>query len=120
VEYKNKLYVRKRGARDIWENLYEFILIEDDKNIQLENIAGLKVVKEIFRSVSFEVTQISPVYKQLLTHQTIQGQFIKVKIQKKLEVDDYELFTAAEIDTLPFPKFITAYLKDKNVSLNLF
>ncbi|MDN3658487.1 A/G-specific adenine glycosylase [Ferruginibacter paludis] len=120
VEYKNKLYVRKRAAKDIWENLYEFILIEDDKPVQPEKIAGLQKVKEIFKSVSFEIIQISPVYKQLLTHQTIQGQFIKVIIEKKLAVDDYKLFTAEEINTLPFPKFITAYLKDKNVSLNLF
>jgi A/G-specific adenine glycosylase len=120
VEYNGKLYVRKRGAKDIWENLYEFILIEEDKPVQLEKIRELKKVKDIFRSVNFEVTQISPLYKQLLTHQTIQGQFVRVKTDKKLELSEYELFTNVEIDSLPFPKFITAYLKDKNVSLNLF
>jgi A/G-specific adenine glycosylase len=120
VEYQGRLYARKRGAKDIWENLYEFILIEDSKPIQLEKIGALKKVKEIFQPGNFEVSQISPVYKQQLTHQTIQGQFIRVKTAKKLAVNDYELFTAGEIDLLPFPKFITAYLKDKNVSLNLF
>ena len=120
VTYNGKQYVRKRGAKDIWENLYEFVLLENDKALPMEQLKSQPQVKAIFGRHPFEVTHISPIYKQQLTHQTIYGQFIKVTIAKALIGKDYEALTPTEIDKLPFPKFITAYLKDKNVSLNLF
>jgi A/G-specific adenine glycosylase len=120
VEFKDRQYVRLRGPKDIWENLYEFVLIENDKALALEKFEELPKVKDLFIKNSFEVIQISPLYKQQLTHQTIHGQFIKIKVSKPFSNKGYEAFSQAEIDKLPFPKFITAYLKDKNVSLNLF
>ncbi len=120
VTYNGKQYVRKRGAKDIWENLYEFVLLENDKALPMEQLKTQSQVKVIFGKHPFEVTHISPMYKQLLTHQTIYGQFIRVTTAKALCDKGYEALTPTEIDKLPFPKFITAYLKDKNVSLNLF
>ncbi|MBI3883356.1 MAG: A/G-specific adenine glycosylase [Sphingobacteriales bacterium] len=119
VEYKGALYVRKRGAKDIWENLYEFILIENEAALPLEDLSSLEQIKKIFKGVPYEITQISKPYKQLLTHQAIHGQFIKIKASKPLLLNDYELVRPDEIAKLPFPKFITSYLRDKNVSLNL-
>ena len=120
IEYNGKQYVRKRGAKDIWENLYEFVLLENDTILYLEEFKEQKKVKELFGKNKFDVMHISPVYKQLLTHQKIQGQFIKITTSKPLPGKGYEAFTPKQIEKLPFPKFITSYLKDKNVSLNLF
>ena len=86
----------------------------------LEKFEELQKVKDLFGKNSFAVVQISPLYKQQLTHQTIQGQFIRIKTSKPFAGKDYAAFSQVEIDKLPFPKFITVYLKDKNVSLNLF
>jgi A/G-specific adenine glycosylase len=120
IEHNGKQYVRKRGAKDIWENLYEFVLLENDAALPLEKFKKLPQVKTLFGKNTFEIIHISPIYKQLLTHQTIQGQFVSIKTGKPLTGKDYEAIEPAEIDKLPFPKFIAAYLKDKNVSLNLF
>ena len=120
IEYNGKQYLRKRGAKDIWENLYEFILIENDGVLAVEKLKELQQVKKLFAKNSFEVLHISPLHKQILTHQTIVGQFIKIKTLKPLLDKAYQVFLPEEIDRLPFPKFIAAYLKDKNVSLNLF
>ena len=86
-------------------------------NIQLK---GLKKIKDLFGNNNFEIIQTSTIKKQVLTHQIILGQFIKIKTGKAFRYKDYEAFALTEIERLPFPKFITAYLKDKNVSLNLF
>ncbi len=117
IDFNGELYVRKRGARDIWENLYEFILIETKEALLLENF---QPVKEILGKNKFEVEHISAFYKQLLTHQTIQGQFIRVKIKERLILKGYETVGEKAMRKLPFPRFISNYLKDKNVSLNLF
>ena len=120
IEFNGKQYARKRGAKDIWENLYEFVLMESDTALSLEKLKRQEKVKKLFGKNNFEIRYLSSVYKQVLTHQTIQGQFIQIKTFKPLPGKDYEAFTPQQIKKLPFPKFITSYLKDKNVSLNLF
>ncbi len=117
VDFEGMVYVRKRSAKDIWENLYEFILIESNEPLALENF---QPVKTLFSKTKFEVEHISGVYKQLLTHQTIQGQFIRLTIKEPLQLKDYKTVDEKALQKLPFPKFISNYLKDKNVSLNLF
>ena len=120
MEHGGKQYVRKRGAKDIWENLYEFILIEKETPQQWEILKDHPEIKSLLNENTFEIEHISPGYKQLLTHQIIHGQFIKIKISKPLTGSTYEAMYPEEICKLPFPKFIATYLKDKNVSLNLF
>ena len=120
IDYNGSRYVRKRGPKDIWENLYEFVLIENTRNLEADKFRDFEVVQTLFIDNTFEVLSISDVYKQQLTHQTIYGQFIKIRIDKPLVNDQYEALTTEEISKLPFPKLITSFLKDKNVSLNLF
>lgn len=119
IEYKGKQYLRKRGAKDIWENLYEFVLVENDKALTIEKLKQQKKLIELFGKNKFEITHVSPKYKQLLTHQIIYGQFINIKIAKPFPIRGYEAYTSQQLEKLPFPKFISSYLKDKNVSLNL-
>lgn len=118
-EHKGYVYVRKRGAKDIWENLYEFTLIESEGALAVEKLSQLKIMRAIAGNQAFEINHISIIYKQQLTHQTIYGQFIKVKLTNRPNLPGFEKISSIELQQLPFPKFITTYLKDKNVSLNL-
>lgn len=70
----NQVLVKKREGKDIWENLYEFPLIESKEafdNEQLKNIT---------------FTKISPSYKQVLSHQNIYAKFYLVN-QKNAKVE---------------------------------
>ncbi len=119
IEAAGKVYIRKRGAGDIWENLYEFVLYETMEPLS----PGSELVnhlKSIFGTHDFQVVYVSNDHKQILTHQTIRGQFIKIKIKEIIPLEDYETVAANSLTALPFPKFISNFLKDKNVSLNLF
>jgi A/G-specific adenine glycosylase len=118
IEYKQKIYLNKRIENDIWQNLYEFILIET-KSLQNE--------KEIFQNQeflvlldgqNFEVKLISEKIKQKLTHQLITGRFIHLEIDKPLKGKKYFKADVNQLKTLPFPKFIASYLAEKNVPLS--
>ncbi|MCY7291765.1 MAG: A/G-specific adenine glycosylase [Ferruginibacter sp.] len=119
IELNNKLYVRKRGAGDIWENLYEFVLIESKDKWQLDTIEMKITATSLMTKGNFEILGISQEYKQLLTHQTIGGLFIHLKIKSPILLNTYKMVSKKALQELPFPKFISNYLKDKNVSLNL-
>jgi A/G-specific adenine glycosylase len=120
AEYKGQFYVRKRGSRDIWENLYEFILFEKETSCNVDELLKSMPVKTIFSKKIIDTITVSGIYKQQLTHQTICGQFIRLSINKSLSLEGFELIDKNKLERLPFPKFITNYLKDKTVSLNLF
>jgi A/G-specific adenine glycosylase len=80
---------------------------------------NLQPFKEILGKNKFEVQDISAFYKQQLTHQTIRGRFIRVTIKDPFILKGYKKVGKTALQKLPFPKFISNYLKDKNVSLNL-
>lgn len=105
-----KVYVRKRGAKDIWENLYEFILAETSSAISNRQLNNLAPFKKILGKSKFEVIMISRDYRQQLTHQTIYGQFISIIVKKGLRIPGYDEVSLKQLKKLPFPKLITAYL----------
>jgi len=118
VEYKNQFYVRKRTGKDIWQNLYEFTLIETKGWLDETKLTVNKEIKKILNQADFTINFISPKKSQKLTHQLITGQFIHVKIKKPLPNNEYFPVSRKQLKTLPFPKFIASYLADKNVSLS--
>ena len=120
AEYKGYQYVRMRGPNDIWENLYEFILIEEEGPLEIDKLFLSRKIKTLLGSVKTDVISVSEVYKQQLTHQTIYGQFILLKLHKPADLPGYKMLSKNETGHLPFPKFINQYLQDKIVSLNLF
>lgn len=120
IENNGNFYIRKRVSKDIWENLYEFILIESKEALALDHIHSLEEVKRVVGKSKFQVLHISQSYKQILTHQTIYGQFIRIKVDHLSQLENYITATKKDLVRLPFPKLITNYLSDKNVSLNLF
>ena len=116
VDFENKIYVRKRGAKDIWENLYEFILLENDFKMEPEALRNSDVFKNIFLKNIPEIIDISPVYKQQLTHQTINGRFIKIKVKHQLNLQGYKTVTYKQLSKLPFPRFINSYLMQNELN----
>jgi len=111
-EHDGKLLVHQRTAKDIWQNLFEFYLLEadelihwDESNVKLWLKGQLGVQKAL-------VTHISTPSVQQLTHQQIKGQFISVRLNTvPAFLKNYQWQPAKNIRKLPFPKFITQYLE---------
>lgn len=119
IENNKKILVRKRVNKDIWENLYEFVLIETKDISDIKQLIKLSPIKELIKENELKSCTISKVYRQKLSHQTINGQFIIAAFKETVKIDGYTAVAKSKLDNLPFPKLITTYLKDKNVSLNL-
>ncbi len=110
AEYDNKIYVKKRTDNDIWQNLWEFILIEKGEKISVENLVGSEDFKILFKENKKNIfTTIF--YKQQLTHQTIEGTFIYVKCTKPFKNDEYIGVNKSNVSTLAFPRFITNFFE---------
>ena len=113
VEKGNKLYVKQRMEKDIWQNLYEFILVETEKLITEEKFLSTEFVTSLLGGKNYKVIKISKTFSQKLTHQTITGRFYHINIKTAgISFQNYRLVSPEELAMLPFPKFITSYLTD--------
>jgi len=111
LQYENEVLVRERTEKDIWQHLFEFILVEtakeEDDNVIINDIAP----KHFFGKKGFEIISISPLMKQQLTHQRINGRFIHLHVSQRPAVTDNCIWVKKEkLKNYAFPKFITQYL----------
>ena len=110
ANYNNKIYVKKRTAKDIWQNLWEFILIEKNEKVSPNILTKSKEFTSLFPLENDKIKS-TVFYKQQLTHQTIEGTFIYIKCLHPLKNDLYTPINKTAIQTLAFPRFITNFFQ---------
>lgn len=116
-----QVYIRRREKGDIWADLYELVGWETEEPVYPEDILKGDLAAKVFGTQSLTVRYISKVYRQELTHQTIQGQFFTILLKKPLtSLKDYLLVDKKQLSEYPFPKFINAWLFDPTPAQSLF
>jgi A/G-specific adenine glycosylase len=120
VEYKDEIAIQQRIGKDIWNQLYEFPMIEKTGEEAIESL--LKEAEKMgwLPKDKYEVIATSPLYKQQLSHQLIAGQFIRVNLKKKPLANDKRLWVkASQLKKFAFPRLINHYL-DNSKQQSLF
>ena len=116
LEYRNEIAIRQRNVKDIWQDLYEFPLIESEIELDKKDILQELKKKKWLSKNEYELISVSPLYKQQLSHQLIAGQFIKLKLNQKSKLlYDWLWVSEKKIDKFAFPQFIHQYLRKKMV-----
>ena len=112
-KYKNETAILQRTAKDIWQDLYEFPMIETANEIPVKKILQQAEKKNWITKNDYELIAVSPLYKQQLSHQLIAGQFIKIKLKKKPAVkNNWQWLSKNKMLNYAFPQFINRYLKE--------
>jgi len=116
------IYLRQRGADDIWKKLYDFPLIETDRLYKratiIDQLSKTEEWQQWFGQAPLDVQKISKLYKQTLSHQKISTFFIEVFYKGDLEVVFHQeknkltLTNQKKLQTFAFPKMIAEYLSE--------
>ena len=116
----DKLYLHKRQPGDIWEGLYEFLLVEDDKLLELNEIGNFLAHRQkkmygdlsIFNNfkIPFQWRQLGD-FKHVLTHQLIHARFFAVEIDEESGCNSNQLFSKEMVEKLPKPILIERIFK---------
>ncbi len=106
---RDGVYIRRREKDDIWKNMYEFPLIETDRQVSIKKLAGSAEWKEIFRKFKTEITGVSRLYRHVLSHRIILARFIEVRIGAKARLP-FLLCNSAQRRLYPFPRLIEKYI----------
>ena len=98
-----KTCICRRSAKDIWQGLYEFPLIENEKELTQDEILNHPFTLSMLKNCQWRVEHISPVHKHQLSHQTIFGQCIVIKIDKGILFFGENVLLVAEKDLSRYP-----------------
>ena len=112
----DKIYIHKRDSKDIWENLYEFFLIENRSLIEWDKDKIYNFIIDKFDISDFEILNIYPNFSQVLTHQIIYSTFITIKINDKIEgLKSYKNVSPKLLKKYAFSKICRDFLEQLKV-----
>ncbi len=110
-EGKN-VFLNKRPSGDIWEGLYDFPLIETEKQIELHELMKNHSWQLFFGDKSIHIKQISSLVKHILSHQRLNVHFINIEAGNLLTnyPDNWIRINADTIHGIAVPRLIDRYI----------
>ena len=120
-EFDGKILVHQRKAKDVWQDLFEFYLLETEEQIKWDETSVKTWLRDQIGIRKALINQVSPVMVQQLTHQQIKGQFIRVELTSIPNfLKKYDWQPAESIRKMAFPKLITSYLEMPYLQKTMF
>lgn len=111
---ENKILIRKRIEKDIWQGLYEFPLIE---KMTAKEVTKDEITEKLGQDLSLEINTLEQkscikLKKHLLTHQEIYVTFYEfnASITPLKTVKNHLLISKNELINFAFPKILTKML----------
>jgi A/G-specific adenine glycosylase len=113
VAQNGQLALKQRNTRDIWQQLYDFYLVESDAPLTSIDALDDATLRDILPQVIIEPP--ARAYTHVLTHQRIQAQFWVLHAPDTLLTlpSELQFFSHEAIEALPKPVLITAYWKER-------
>lgn len=78
LNHKTSIAINKRTEKDIWTNLYDFPLIETNKELNEEQFLKSQEWKSFIVTTKYTVKSVSASYKHILSHQKIYARFWEI------------------------------------------
>ena len=113
VEHQGYIFLKKRINKGIWQNLYDFPLIEKVKRTNEKEIL-LEAQKLL--GLSFKTFYISKEYKHKLSHKTIYARFWSIKASSEPILKNTQKIPIEDLNQYPIPRLIDLFLQDKELT----
>lgn len=115
IEKKKSLLMKKRTEKDIWHGLFDFHLIEKTRPVSAKKL--MNEDETLAKLVdTAEKVEISPLYKHILSHQTIFCRFIHIYVSRNVgnKVDKrLAFYPLKKVAGLPKPVLVNRFLADR-------
>lgn len=122
IENDDVILLNKRRGSGIWQNMYDFPLIESDKKLSLKKVETHEELKKLIKLNDFIVDSVSQERKHILSHQIILATFYHLKISSIADLNEhsFDWKKKSELVNFPIPKLIENYLQEETNLLSLF
>lgn len=109
---KNKLFLEKRGDKDIWRNMFQFPMIETSAPTSPEEVMVGSAWKDLFKNSSITIEAVYPERIHLLSHQRLHIRFFSVMLHENSISGRLIVAEHDEISKYPVPKPIENFLRE--------
>lgn len=113
LRYEDKIWIHKRGDKDIWQNLYEPYLIESEASLDSRELQENERFKLLY---THEQPSFEGKLTQRLTHQLIETRFYTLTLtgEQALQDIDGKWVTLEKLKNYAFPKTLVSYFEKKH------
>lgn len=108
VDKNNKVIVNQRKEKDIWQGLFEFFLIETEKQTPLKTLLKAKELK-VFGN-NFVIQNEHKKYKHVLSHQHLHSNFYVLKYRGVFGKKHKTILTK-DLKKLAWPRLMDKFLQ---------
>ena len=109
--------IRQRTEKGIWQQLYEFPVIETQEDRLLESVLTEAENSGLLSAGEYRLGPVSDLMKQQLSHQLITGRFIRVRVKPGTPLPGAIRWVAhQDLARYAFPRFINQYLEQEPAS----
>lgn len=119
IHDNDKVVIRKRITKDIWQQMYDFPLIETSTTGMPPSRLRQSYLQQLGITSTLSTKRICTI-SQTLTHQEIHCTFYDVKLNKRpktLLPDHYRVEQVQNLMTFAYPKVIRTFLSDNSLHL---
>lgn len=109
-DFEGKIMLKQRIEKDVWQNLYDFPLIESAKPLDQKDLLKAMANEDFFDKHNDTIEEISPCQIHLLSHQKLHLRFIRLKNSELIEKENLKKYSSSQIDQLPLPRPIEHFL----------
>jgi A/G-specific adenine glycosylase len=112
IQKGKSILMKKREEKDIWHGLYDFVLVETKRPVDPIKIFAENETLRKFRKG--KLSEISGMYKHILSHQLIYSRFIQIMLPQNLELNGpgLKFYSLKKVAELPKPVLISKFLSD--------
>lgn len=110
---RGKLLLSRRSAKDIWQNLYEFPLIETKRDMEWEELIKEKDFLRLFATVpDLKLLKQYPAFKHVLSHRIIFARFYEIELSVfHSELSSYIEIPESDLEKYAVSRLISLYLE---------
>jgi len=103
-------WIRKRTTKDIWRDLYDFPLVEADRQLPVDELICNEEFKSLFSHYDFEIDGDYISMRHVLSHQELNVRFFRFT-SPAFDHEKYVKVPVREIHKYPVSRLIENYLK---------
>ena len=80
ITHQQHVIIKKRVENDIWQNLYDFPLIETESPADFSELKQKIKNHHLLKNKSWTLEKVSPSFKHVLSHRDIYTSFFHIKM----------------------------------------
>ncbi len=107
IKYKNRILIHQRTSKDVWQQLFEFLLIETE-----EAVSSKKILKLFEKQYGINASHYSDFHttSQKLSHQLIHFSFLQIELNQKETILGFSWVKTSELNKYAFPKTLQEFV----------